>query len=141
MITFTNDENLNLISAELGDMETNNNYKVFGLVNNTLGNKKINRCVEIHYSLLVFPDLYNDWEKVSLFLTNNGISSRYMCDKNLLGLFDGIRLIKIGLRKDIRQHHSLCACILKTVILALEKKIKIRRMEQNMRILNLPVFA
>ena len=138
MITFTDDENLEKIRAELGDIETDNNYKIFGLTNNTPKNKKTNKGVEIHYNLLAPPILFVDWEKVSSFLRNNGISSRHLFNETL---GDDRYLIKLGLRKDIRQHPKLCACIIKTIILTLEGKIKLRKIEQNTKIQNIPVFT
>ncbi len=127
------DYNLSKIIEEMGQLELGNaaQYYIFG-------NKEKDgqKHVEIHYSEEQFPQFHNFAYLIRSFLEFNGLGCRQMTGRNYVS--DNPKIIKVGLRRDLRDYPLLSANILKTIILASEGKIKYKLFKYNTTIPNLP---
>jgi len=116
--------------SELEDLETPATYHIYGVKD-----KSPNRAVTVTFDSGTHSKLYDFTFMISSFFQRNGISLLYDTAH-----FDDSSVIKIGLRKDLRQHPELCANLVKTIVFAGESKIKTRDFNYRMRIPKMPTF-
>lgn len=112
----TLDYNLRKISrkSKLGNLETDANYRIYGLV------KTNNPAVLVECNFEEFGNF--DSKRLVKFFRSNGLNLEF---SDLDG--EGKeKTIYIGLRTDLRDNIVLCACILQTIIYYLDGRLELR---------------
>lgn len=141
MITFnTEDFHLNEIvnGSGLETLQTINDYYIFGVKENQYNQDSPMRCaVGIFYKTDVHA-IGNTWHKIHQFFDRNGITSTSIEDENYKTKKPNI--IKIGLRKDLRDHILLSKAVIKTIIYVLEGKVSFGQKEQFKKFKGIPNF-
>lgn len=128
MIEFNeNDFQLKTIrrDSKLFNLQTKNPFRVYGLRN------KGNPVVHLSYNYDTIDDDFDDYmEKLVEFFNNNGIEFEWESG-------GGTAKVCIGLRKDLREHTTLCCAVLQTIIYCLEGRLDLKT---NFKIKGIPKF-
>lgn len=122
MITFAEkDYNLKQIldNSKLLELKTDNHYNIIGL-------KQDKNCVEITYDYDNFPVVSESSESFQLFCNVNGLTCKVITEYAFNYDKDDENIVKIGFRKDLREHIDFSARLLKTAVNLFEGKLKLK---------------